>query len=320
MAEDESGNAATKRFYDLNEIARFFRRVAVAEVVAESTLLKNDGVMGGGIHIETLKDKHVLDARSLMRAQIMMTRFSAVCVNGKQAEAQAFLEFQQQNYLRACRQINRSVAESQELNAMVLRTVSSAYGYALVTHGTTKILSAVLSPFAGNALTVGASIVDSIIRNPTSAGVTLLAVQKGVTIGAKGLGDSYWSKATRTLSNIIDRDWKYPGALLNAQLRLKTQAGVVAGTAAVRVAFAAYGAYKGAKEIKQGLAELAKPNPSVSLEVLSAPTLGTPNAIYRPAKLSKETANTASGKDTPSSKPRTDWSALDEAVINGYGL
>jgi hypothetical protein len=322
MAYYELQKIANRQFFDQNDVARFFRRVATAEVVSESTLLRDEGVVGGGVHIDTLKDRHVLDARSHLRAQMMMQRFSAICVKGTPADALAYLELQRHNYFRACRQINKAFAEWQELNTWFTRTMVSGRNAALITHGATTIVSAVISlvPGASTAATAWFATLKAtvdLLTDPKLDTVIMFGLDKAVD----RVSTTYWDRATKTLNNIVAHDWKIPGTLLNAQVRLKTQMGIIAGAAAVRVAIAAVDVYQGVWQIKEGYSGFARPCQSFSLDVVSTPALSAPSPVHPPATSSKPSKDAPSGKDTPSvSKSRTDWSALDEAIMNGDGL
>jgi hypothetical protein len=265
--------------YDVHEVARFLHAVAYARVVASNTSILRGNFTSGGDQVDIGNSKKIQNDADRL-AGTLMTDFSQRCKTGSKSSVHNFLELQQRLYQDARQQIDRVYAQVRKSNADLQRNLDIGADILHMIHGTANATFTVLSFFAGpggGAVAAKAlNTADGLISQTTVIGVVKQGAEVAVDEAAEKVGEKYSDKAAKTLVNIVTRDWKYQGALQNAQVRLAKQGGVAVGAKTLGFYFAVKSLNENMKEIREAFENLRQTEPANQAQVKSVPELELP--------------------------------------------
>jgi len=266
--------------YDLHQVAHFLHEVAYALAAASNTKIVHQWLILGGDQL-SMSDMHVIRQQADQIASTLMSQFSMLCKAGSESAVDGFLKHQQQRYLAARRNMNATFAQFYKSNAATQRTLGTAADIAHIVHGAADATFTVLSFFVsggggGMAAATGLNMIDSAISSGSVIGVVKDEARDEML---DSVGEAYTKKASRTLTNIVSRDWKYAGALKNAQVRVVTQTGVAVGARTLSIYFAVEEIKENFAEIGDAWEDLANQSPAGNYEVNSVPGLQMPQQL-----------------------------------------
>jgi hypothetical protein len=279
--------------YDLDQVARFIHAVAYIQVTASSTKFVPRSWAFGTDEIQAGDPKAIRDQADQLSSNLM-NKFSMLCKTGSKTTVGAFLEHLRAQYKTNWAWINSQYAQFNQANQQHLRDLQIASDIAHIVHGTADatftVLSLVVTGGGAGLLTAkGLNIADSVISGYGVGGVKG-AGEKTLEEGGKEVAghvaekvtDKYWDKAGKTLTNVVSRDWKYQGALRNAEVRLVNQTGVAVAASGAKV-FLAFLSLRGVvkenvKEVRAGIKDLRElpPAPPAQSAFGSGPDLQVP--------------------------------------------
>jgi|GEM_PF-4816634 len=259
-------------FYDLKQVSRFLYSVAYAEKAAENTRLIEKSWTSGGNQVDTAD---VVSLRGWARssADMKMFRFTELAHTGSTTSIQGFFEHQRYRYIAARREIDRVFNEFNQSQTTLQNRLSVAQDVAHIVHGAANAVFGIVSfilPGTGSVLGTGINMADSLISGETVVAVVSDEVSSHVE-------DELGKQSERTFKNIVDRQWKYAGALKNAEARYAVQRGAY-GTLRAYNGILLYQTLKDQNipEIQNALSGLLSPKVSASYSVSSVPDLAIP--------------------------------------------
>ena len=277
----QSGSVKTPKLilYDLHRVAHFLYEVAYAIAAANNTKIVHHSFLSGGDQLD-MSDVHIIRAHADQLASTLMSQFSTLCKTGSESAVNGFLKLQRNRYMDARRGAIATFAQFYKSNDALQRDLGIAKDVAHIVHGAANATFGVLSIFvtgggggvvAANALNVA----DNMISDSVVGVVKDMARDKVL----RAVGDESAKNASRTLTNLVTRDWQYAGALQNAQVRLMTQTGVAVGARTLSIYFAVKGIKKDFGEIGDAVKSLTNQSPSGHCEVNSIPDLQVPQHL-----------------------------------------
>ncbi len=266
--------------YDLHEVARFMHAVAYARIAAQNTHVMQGSFFNGGDQVDSGDFKKIrYDAERLSAA--LMTEFSHRCKTGSESSVRNFLEHQRVLYRQARLQIDAVYAQVRQSNTKLTRNLEVGTSLVHIIHGASNATFTVLSFFAtggggGAAAAQGLNLVDGLVSQQTVIGVVKEAGKDVAEKATEKVGEKYSDKAVKTLSNLVTRDWKYEGALHNAQVRLASQGTVAVGARTLGIFFAVDSLKKNMGEMREAFEQLRHTEPAAQGRITAVPDLQMP--------------------------------------------
>jgi hypothetical protein len=275
--KDEAGRKSRIILYDLHEVTRFLHASAYAQVAAKNIQIVHRSIFAGGDEVNT-GDFRKIRSDANQSAAGLMTQFSQRCKTGSPASVHNFLEHQRSLYLAARRDVDSLFAQVRSSNVNLEKNFGIASDIAHIVHGGANATFTVLSFFAGGGSGVlaanGIMAADSVVSGQSVIGVVKDEVRDQAL---EKVSNEYSAKATKTLMNVVTRDWKYQGALQNAQVRLAGQTGMAVGARTLAFYFA-YQSLKGnMAEISDAYEKLTKSQPAEPIVIKAVPDLEVPS-------------------------------------------
>ena len=269
--------------FHLDEVARFLHAVGFAEALANNVKVVHQAFWDGGDLVQE-SDKSVIRAQAADISSKLMTAFSSLCCTGNVAQVQGFLGDRAAAYQNAMQQVNGIFATVQKSNQQLQSSLQAASEIAHIVHGLANTTESVL----GLALPGSSSVLfalgtaDAGISAYGSGQSVIGAVDTQVASEASGeIADEATKQATNTLKNILTRDWKYQGALQNAEARFAGQATAATVAKGVNVLFAVKGAIDGLTEATDGFNALTGSRTPTPVAMLGTPKLTVPSIRSR---------------------------------------
>jgi hypothetical protein len=243
--------------YDLAQVARFIHAVAYIQATADNTRFVARTWAFGTDEIQAGDPQAIRDQADRL-SSIFMNKFSVLCKTGSKTTAGAFLEHLRGQYKTNWAWLNSQYGEFNKANNQHLRDLQIAADTAHIVHGTADalftVLSLVITRGKGLALANGLHRADGLIHAYGTGGIRGVEKEVGKELAdysAEKVADIYWDKAANTLTNVVTRNWKYQGALQNAEIRLVNQAGVAVAATGVKI----YLAYLSLKDDKDEISK-----------------------------------------------------------------
>jgi hypothetical protein len=140
-------------------------------------------------------------------------------------------------------------------------------------NATFTVLSFFAGPGGGAVAAQALNATDALISGPSVIGVVRDQTRDHII---HRVGEKYSDKATKSLVNIVTRDWKYQGALANAQVRLATETGVAVGAKTLGFYFAVRSLKENMAEIREAFERLHQTQPAGQGRVTAVPDLQLP--------------------------------------------
>jgi hypothetical protein len=271
-------NAPRLILYDLHQVSRFLHTVAYTVIAATSLKIVHHNFLEGGDQVDYTRDQGTIRLQADALASSLMNRFSQLCKTGSKRAVDAFLQHQKLNYIACRSSMDTIFAQVRDSNDALQRNLGIAADIAHIVHGTANatftVLSFVVTPGAGLGLANALNFADSLISGPSVIGAVK---DETLNEAASGVADAYAKSAAKSITNIVTRDWKYQGALRNAQTRFVTQAGISAGARTLSIYLAVVSLKGDLAEIRDAAAQLAQPSPAPTMHrVESVPDLQVP--------------------------------------------
>ncbi|HZU22038.1 MAG TPA: hypothetical protein VE998_04340 [Terriglobales bacterium] len=279
-------------------MARFLHVVAYAQVAARNTKLVSQSFLSGGDEVD-VGNAEKIRAQADVLAGLYMSRFSSLCKSGSNAQVKAYLNNQRSLYVTARRQVDAVFHEVRRSSTKLQKELGVAADVTHILHGAANATFGVLAFFAtaggGLILAKALNFIDSLItagtKPPSSSQrnsapppvipqpareITVAVLDRARDEALDHVSEKYADKAANTLTNIVTREWKYQGALNNAQARFETQAGVAVGAKSLSVFFAVKGILENVEEIKQAVERLREADDKEPVEVEPTPDIDLP--------------------------------------------
>jgi hypothetical protein len=273
--ERAKSKAVRLHLYDLNQVSRFLHAVAYSVAAANNVRIVHQSFLSGGDLVET-GDQHRIRIEADRLASSLMHRFSALCKGGSPSVVDAFLQQGKRTYISSRQSIDAVFAQARRSNQALQTRLGIAADVTHIVHGAANATFGVLSFFVTGGAGVGVAqalnIADDMISKPVIGVVGHEIRDEAI----KHTAETYSKRASNTLANIVTRNWKYQGALRNAQTRLVTQTGVAAGAHTLHIFFAVQGIRENLEEIGNAAERLAASHPAAPVQVARVPDLQIP--------------------------------------------